>query len=219
MIQVKVSVILMTCLFFIVAGVSPLFAKDLGVWGQVYPIAEPDILDFIHARLGALQKDGQLQKMQEQFTHNVIAHTLRPTPVSGMGEVTTSRIFYYDPTFTAPINVYNQQGIMVVKAGTRVNPFDYTTLREVLLFINADDPAQVKWALATKQKFDLTKIILVEGNIKTASTDDHLGRIYFDQDGVLCKKLGITAVPALVMQSGKQLKIEELPVDGLGAQS
>lgn len=212
-----IKAILMICLF--VVGTSPLFAKDLGVWGQVYPIAEPDILDFIHARLGELQKEGQLQKMQEQFTQNVIAHTLRPTPVTGIQEVTAPKTFYYDPTFTAPINVYNQQGVLVVKAGARVNPFDYSTLREVLLFINADDPAQVKWALATKQQFDLTKIILVQGNIKTASTDDKLGRIYFDQDGVLCKKLGITAVPALVMQSGKQLKIEELPVDDMGAQS
>lgn len=218
MIQAVLRAILMSCLLMGV-GVSSLFAKDLGVWGQVYPIAEPDILDFIHARLDTLQKDGQLQKMQEQFTHNVIAHTLRPAPVAGVGEATAAKTFYYDPTFTAPINVYNPQGVLVVKAGTRVNPFDYTQLEEVLLFINADDPAQVKWALTTKAQFDLTKIILVEGNIKTASTDDHLGRIYFDQDGVLCKKLNITAVPALVMQSGRRLKIEEFPVDQSEAQS
>lgn len=189
----------------------PAYAKNIGVYGQVYPIAEPDLLAFIHQRLETLQEDGQLAKMEKHFKENVIEHTLRPTPVPGISKANKTTIFYHDPTFTAPANIYNQQGIEVVKAGTKVNPFDYISLKEVLLFINADDPAQVRWVKQEKEQFDYTKIILVQGNIKTASTDDDLGRIYFDQDGFLCKKLSITQVPAIVMQSGKKLMIQEVP--------
>lgn len=200
---------IITCALLILG--LPAFAKNIGVYGQVYPITEPDILVFIHQRLEELQANGQLEKMQKQFTQNVIDHTLRPTPVAGVTTASKSKIFYYDPTFTAPTNIFNQQGQLVVKAGTKVNPFDHITLKEVLLFINADDAEQVRWAKTEKEQFDLTKIILVQGNIKIASTDDNLGRIYFDQDGTICKKLKITQVPALVMQSGKQLIIEQVP--------
>jgi len=35
--------------------------------------------------------------------------------------------------------------------------------------------------------------------------------VYYDQEGALAKKLGIHAVPALVFQEGKRLRIDELP--------
>ena len=34
--------------------------------------------------------------------------------------------------------------------------------------------------------------------------------VYFDQQGALTRKLGITQVPALVSQEGAQLRIDEL---------
>ena len=34
--------------------------------------------------------------------------------------------------------------------------------------------------------------------------------VYYDQDGVLVRKLGITAVPAIVSQEGARLRIDEV---------
>jgi conjugal transfer pilus assembly protein TraW len=34
--------------------------------------------------------------------------------------------------------------------------------------------------------------------------------VYFDQQGALTRKLGITQVPALVSQEGLQLRVDEL---------
>ncbi len=155
--------------------------------------------------------NGDMAKMQQQFTDNVTQHTLRPNPVAGITTASKPITFYFDPTFIAPRNVYNQNGDIVVKAGTKVNPFDYMDYHIVLLFINADDPAQVDWAITEKTKYSYTKIILVQGSIV-----DHykqIGRVYFDQEGVMCKKFGITQVPALVMQSGKNLEIQEVPAN------
>ncbi len=188
-------------------------AENLGVYGQVYPVTEPDLLSFIHQRLDQMEDDGEMIKMQQKFKRAVTEHTLRPAPVKGVGIATKPRIHYYDPTFRLNRNIYDSKGNLLVASGSTVNPFDYMSLKEVLLFINADDPTQVSWAKAEKSQFDFTKIILVKGNIKSASTDDHLGRIYFDQSGVLCKKFNITQVPALVRQNGKRLEIDEVPVN------
>ncbi|MXK77791.1 hypothetical protein GR646_27300, partial [Klebsiella pneumoniae] len=57
------------------------------------------------------------------------------------------------------------------------------------------------------------KIILVRGSIPdtSAALDS---RIYFDQNGVLSKRFGLTAVPARITPapSGERLNIEVFPV-------
>lgn len=198
-----------------------IFADNLGVYGEVFPIAEPDLLQYIHQRLEEMQQDGQMAAMQKKMTQRVIQHVLRPPALPGITKVSTPVTYYYDPTFVVTQNIVAPNGEMIVKAGTRVNPLALEHFNEVLLFINADDPLQVSWAKAEMAEFSITKVILVEGNIKNAS--QKLGRIYFDQDGVITKKLGISKVPALVKADGLKLEIDEVPADeiigGLNAHS
>ena len=197
----------------------PLSAANLGVYGTVFPIAEPDLLQYFHAKLLEMKADGQMAKMQQQMTKNVIAHVLRPPAVEGVRTAVEANTVYYDPTFVVTRDIAAPSGQVIVKAGTSVNPLSFEKMTEVLLFINADDSAQVDWAKAEQQQFAMTKVILVQGNIKDAA--GKLGRIYFDQDGVLCKKLGISSVPTLVRQTGTKLAIESVPSNQIikGAQS
>ena len=37
-------------------------------------------------------------------------------------------------------------------------------------------------------------------------------QVFYDQDGTLVRKFGITAVPAIVSQEGRRLRIDEVPV-------
>lgn len=206
-------------------------AANLGVYGQVYPIAEIDLSEFIHQRLEQMQASGQLNAMENTFKQNVIAHTLRPPKVKGLTTVGRLETHYYSPTFTLPEDVYDSQGKLLYPAGTTVNalalpkslfegrgllarPDSGTStiqLNEAMIFINADDPNQIAFAKEAVQYYsDLnTIIILVEGNIVDAG--HALGRIYFDQYGLITQKLGITHIPAVVTQAGTQLKIDEYP--------
>ena len=36
-------------------------------------------------------------------------------------------------------------------------------------------------------------------------------QVFYDQDGTLVRKFGITAVPAIVSQEGQRLRIDEVP--------
>ncbi len=58
-----------------------------------------------------------------------------------------------------------------------------------------------------------TKIILTGGAIKSVS--NKLGaRIYFDQEGRITQKLGITHVPAIVERKGDALLVTEQRIEG-----
>lgn len=206
MLKIKLSLtIILNCLCLIGQ------ASDLGVYGQVYPIAEPDILEFIHTKLQSMATNGDLIKMEQKFKEDVSNHTLRPMPVKGLKQNDKPKVHYYDPTFVLSRNIYDNKGQVIALAGKRVNPFDYQALTEVLLFINADNPDEVEWAQRQRKEFALSKIILVKGNLKEAADKEGLGRVYFDQNGLLTRKFGILGTPALVRQTGKQLEIDELP--------
>ncbi|MDU7496174.1 MAG: type-F conjugative transfer system protein TraW, partial [Providencia rettgeri] len=40
-------------------------AKDLGVWGDVYPVQEQSMLDFIQGRLKQMEGTGEIAQMQQ----------------------------------------------------------------------------------------------------------------------------------------------------------
>ena len=74
-------------------------AKDLGSWGDVWPVQEQSFLALIQDRLQGLQDNGQLAELQQQFQDRVVEHTLRPTPVEGLVTDTQAHTSWYDPTF------------------------------------------------------------------------------------------------------------------------
>lgn len=79
-----------------------------------------------------------------------------------------------------------------------------------LLFFDARDAKQVAKAQELTALYQgKVKPILVGGSYMDLMKT--WGRpVYFDQQGSLVKKLGITRVPALVSQEGRRLRIDEL---------
>lgn len=182
------------------------FAKDLGVWGDVYPVQELSFLGLIKDRLGALERSGQMADLNQEFKARVIANTLRPKPVPGLSTDTQSHTLWFDPTFTAESDIGDHEGRLFVHQGDKINPLDTVPMNTTLYFIDADDKRQLAWMKAQNPPTLLYKVVLVGGNIKEAA-DALDTRIYFDQDGVLTRRLGVQFIPAEVRQVGKQLRI------------
>ena len=186
-------------------------AKNLGVWGTLFPVEEQDIREFIYQRLNEMEQNGEMAKLKETFIKNVKEHSIRPTPVTGLTVIENTKkpkTFYFDPTYILNKDIDDDKGNIIAKAGTVINPLDTTKLHGVLFFLNADDERQVSWALNNIKKYDYVKYVLVKGNIKEAGKRLN-DRIYFDQYGLMTKKLGIRHIPCIVKQEGKRLQIQE----------
>lgn len=186
-------------------------AKDMGTFGDVWPVQEQSFLALIQDRLQGLQDNGQLAELQQQFRNRVVEHTLRPAPVEGLVTDTQTHTSWYDPTFVVGQTLADAQGQVFARQGDTLNPLDTLALNTTLYFIDGDDTRQVAWMKAQTPPTPVYKVILVNGNIKTAA-DALSERIYFDQQGVLTKKLGIHYIPAMVSQDGKRLKITSAPI-------
>ncbi|AWK15131.1 type-F conjugative transfer system protein TraW [Candidatus Fukatsuia symbiotica] len=188
-------------------------AADLGTWGDLYPITEPDMLMTIYNRLHDMEQSGELAKQQAAFKQRVIKNSLRPAPVTGLTVAQEDSTHYVDPSFVVSQDMADHQGRIFAHTGERHNPLEFVPFVQTLYFIDADDPRQMAWLKQQKPATPVHKVILVKGDIR-ASTLALDTRIYFDQQGLMSRKFALTAVPARVTASkeGKRLRVETFAI-------
>ena len=187
-------------------------AVDLGTIGPTYGIAEPHLLEFIQQRLRDKERSGELKRLEEQARERGIATVRNPQPVAGLHATETARTFYFDPSFTLDRNILAPRGELLFAAGTRKNPLEVVSLSRHLLLFDGRDVRQVGRARQLIAFYQgRVKPILVGGSYLDLMKSWRIP-VYFDQQGLLTRRLGITQVPALVSQEGMRLRIDELEV-------
>ena len=187
-------------------------AEDLGTVGETYAIAEPHLLSYIEQTLREKAKSGELANLEEQAKSRVIESIRNPKPLAGIGPTQTARTFYFDPSIKVEQNITDDKGNIIVPAGTTKNPLEVVSLSKHLLFFDGRDPQQVREARALIDHYGgKLKPILIAGSYLDLMKAWQLS-VYFDQQGVLTRKFGITQVPALVSQEGMRLRVDEFKV-------
>ena len=182
-----------------------LFSKDFGTKGYLFEIEEEDFQKYIQNKLTSFSAE-----KEEEIKAKFIEKIKTPEPVSGLTKAFEYKYFYFDPTITVKEDIVDHQGTIISKKGTVINPLDTVALTEELLFFDATDEEQLNWA---KTHSPLSKWILVKGS--PIKLEKELKKsVYFDQFGLLKKKLGFESIPTKVSQEGRLLKIEEIPVSG-----
>ena len=205
------------------------YAVDLGRVGHAFPIIEVSVLDIINKRLAAITQE-DLEKMQQESIKKVKESINRPKGIY-LPRATITRIYEYNPGIVVTrdrffdvreldifdrknkVKIWKMLGggnskIVFLKKGMTLNPLDYYSVPQPLLFINGDDKEQVKWAVQQRGIINL-----VQGEpLKLAR---RLNReVRFDQLAVNIKKLGIKNLPARVYQpkvmQKKVLLVEEV---------
>lgn len=190
-----------------------LSAKDLGSHGITYPIDEEDPIALIQQKLKQMQDSGDLEKHNKELQKKAKASIERPKPVEGIIRATEARVFTHDPSYRVPEDLKDHFGQVFAKKGTIINPLETIGLAQELVFIDSDDEDQKTWAI-NKASQDYVKIILVKG-APLALSEELKSPVYFDQNGVLTKKLNIKHVPAVVSQSELRLRVEEIKLEGI----
>ncbi len=187
-------------------------AKSLGTHGAIAPIEEVDPIQIILQKLKVMETSGELKKRNVELQKKARASVERPKPVEGITRATISRTFIFDPTYIVKEDLYDHQGRVFSKKGSRINPLENISLFQNLVFFDGDDEEQLAWVkdqLAKNTEIKPIRLILVRGAPLKLAEELEIP-VYFDQGGILTTKLGITHVPAFVSQVNLHLKIEEI---------
>ena len=186
-------------------------AADLGVRGATWPVAEPDLLMQIEARLAAMERSGEVARFEAEARERARTRLEAPEPVAGIAPARERRSRTFDPAVTLARDIRSDDGTLLAAAGARIDPFAHAPLTRDLLFIDGRREAEVEWALAHQGP---AKIVLLAGS-PLALSRAHGRPLFFDQGGRLAKRLGLRFTPSLVTHAGSNLHIEEIPLDSL----
>lgn len=188
--------------------------KKPGHMGEMYPIAEQDMLTTIQTRLKAMEASGEMAREQEAFKQRVIENTLRPKPVEGLTLAQENTTHYIDPSLTVSEDLKDHQGRVFARKGQVINPLDTVPFTDTLYFIDADNPQQLAWMKKQNPGTLTYRVILVNGDVREA-TNALNTRIYFDQDGSLSRKFELKTIPARVTmaEDRRRLRVDSFALD------
>lgn len=204
------------------------YARKGGTYnaGDLYPIAEPDILSVIEDRAKKYDWEPAMKRAQAR-----VAQNLRPSfdlPASSRNATT-----YFTPTFTVPhdITAPTQGGkgeVLIARAGQTIALLDHTRLQVPVIVFDATDQRQLlmveQWL--KRPEYKSADLFVVGSNSiardsKTPLTLELarvLKRPVYPMMQRLAQRFGVESVPAIVEQDGRNLRIRYFDVMAGAAQ-
>jgi conjugal transfer pilus assembly protein TraW len=186
-------------------------ARDLGRLGQVFPVAEQDLMLELKAKLSAWEAEGGAQRMQAESRAAVDRFVDGPPRIATVGKAVERRVFYYTPEAVSPVTIWNQHDELIVARGARVNVLEDTSLSKPIMFFDADDRGQVEAAKRLVDVYPRAVLILVGGS-PSGMMQELQRPVFYDLHGFMTEKIGVQAVPAVVVQEGLRLRVTEVPL-------
>jgi len=173
--------------------------RDLGVYGNLYPIEEVDLLAYVYEKGKNLNPE-ELEKMVRERFSSYLEVSL------GVPEVREKRVRYVDPGVTVSSPVYDHEGHVVSPPG-RLNPLEKIQLTKAIVVLKE---SQLGIIPEIKNNHKNLLILLTDGNLNRASTT--LGQMVYRADRNILDRLGVEKVPSVITQDGERLRIEEVPI-------
>ena len=189
-------------------------ARDLGVRGATWTVAEPDLLADIEARLSGMERSGELARLRDEARERARRSIEEPVPVPGIVAAVERRAREFDSSVVVAQDILGPNGEVLTAAGTRIDPFEHIALTADVLFVDGRREAEIAWALARERP---AKIVLLAG--RPLDLMRRHGRpFYFDLGGRLAARFAIRATPTVLSQrdapadGGTRLALTEIPV-------
>jgi conjugal transfer pilus assembly protein TraW len=171
-------------------------------WG----IAEPDLALLLQARAAALDVPARARAAMARFWRQVPALTLPPAE--------TSRTRRFTPAVRTGSELRDDQGRLLLPAGTVLNPLATLPLTARILVLDAQDPAEIAWAKVQRATGRATIHLAVNpdregGWAAWQALQDQLQSPVFLLDAQLQGRLGVQATPSLIEVLGPELVVTE----------
>lgn len=209
---VTVMRINLSIIVLLLIGVFPSFsadAKNLGVFGAVYDIAEKDALKEIEEK--ARKVDGNLIINKSDLAKKI--RNYRPEDLEAMKlqPAQKDRTFLVDMTYTLDRDIANGEGNVVYPKGYTFNPLDYVTYPGIIVILDGKNLSQVAWFKGSPYSKDLeAKLLITDGSY--AELSKVLKRPVFYANRAMIEVFQITAVPSVVRQNGTMMEVTEIHV-------
>ncbi|MBS4050660.1 MAG: conjugal transfer protein [Methylomonas sp.] len=181
---------------------------DLGRLGEIFDIAEIDLLEEIKHRMAAID---WRQKQRQAIARFWDQQKFEMLPVA-----LEDRERVIDMTITAPRNLTAPNGQLIIRAGQTVNPLDKMPLGLCLIVFDATETAQVQWVRQLSCQDKKARVMYLATSVSRQDGWDGLkaletslnSSVYLLTPDVR-SRFQLQHVPSLVEQTGNRLVVRE----------
>lgn len=167
--------------------------------GRTWPIAEPDALAEIEAKVATLPSD-----MSKAFGPRDKWTALKAAP---LGVASTDRVRSVVPFYTLEFDITLPDGKTLYPKGFTFNPLTYVKLPQRLIVVH---PRDLGWALRNARASDFILLsALGSQNGDAIDLSEKTGRSIYILEERVKQRLGLTVAPVIVEQSGPRLVLTE----------
>lgn len=204
---------------FLLCACALATAEDLGSKAPVFSV-DQDGRDQLKALAKQKVDQGAFEAYKNEFIKRNVDAIKHPAPL-GIKTAYGHRVELKVARYVMPSDVKDQDGRIVARMGTVIEPLKINPLQFGLLFIDGRDETQVQYALKAYRAMPL-KIVLVAGSafdLRVRFKDQIVNGsrtvpFYFDQRAMIIGQLNslyrieIKSVPALITQAGDKVRLE-----------
>jgi conjugal transfer pilus assembly protein TraW len=184
---------------------------DLGRFGEVYDIAEIDLLEAIKIRLATL--DGPRMRQQ------AIARFWQKRQFEVLPESREDRDRLIDLTVTAPRDLVAPNGSLIIRAGHTVNPLDQMAFGLCLIVFDATQPVQIDAIKQLSCRDQSARVLYLATQLPREDGWEGLKSLETMLDAPVYlltpdvrQRFQLQHVPAVVEQSGNRIVVRERKV-------
>ena len=171
--------------------------------GPVYPIIEPDWLEWLPKQAEKRLKERPMALSKEQIRRAI----QRQMPEIDLPEVKTSRTYYVDPAVRVSRPVADHTGKIVVPSGGRINPLEQLPAFRPIVILDGRKENQVEWVRGIID--DARPLVLIIGG-DMIELNKRLGMPVYPAPQAIIDRFSIQRVPVMLSRQGKTLKVEEV---------
>ncbi|MEW6419882.1 MAG: hypothetical protein AB1480_17495 [Nitrospirota bacterium] len=191
----------------LIALTNTIYAKDLGVVGATYSIAEKDALQEIDERArqidwGKYLNKDKMEKLVKKF---------KPEDMIKLKNAERNTTFTVDMSYILQYDIPDGKGGILYPKGYTFNPLDYVVFPNTLVFINGADRRQLEWFRAsTYYKDHKVMLVITDGPFEEIS--EELKRPVYYAKKEIVERFRLKAVPSVVTQNGRNMEVKEIAI-------
>lgn len=174
---------------------------DLGKWGNTVAISETSITEIIEQRIAKLDKDKIIKSAKDAYWTKKVYVELP------MADKTITRKF--KPEIYIPRDIKSVEGVVVAKAGTKINLLDVRPFTQKMVIFDATDQRQMDFVKSIKKdKYQKTTYITTKVKseqkfdaVKNVETE--LGYSVYLLNSDLINSFNLKKIPSVVTANNK----------------
>ena len=205
------------------AGKAPRRVVVHDAAGPVYANTLPDWAEVLSRTVTHFAQSGEFARRHAAVRRQIAAWSDAPRSDSALPRAQKSWEFRWE----VPEEMRGAFGRLSPSSEGSIAQYRTTWTRE-LLMIDGDDAAQRRWAeriwrasrhAGKLDLFGLPRIVVMQGAtapMREMLRDDPNGRVWFDQGGVIRRRIGLPALPAVASTSEAGLRVTVFVIDEEG---